>query len=149
MENFGHEPVGAENFSLKDFEDLIQKLYLLRSVVKDMEAELDQKKTELEGVKEQVMSALEASGKSSYKSERGTVTVTNKFSVQVPQDLDSKKAFFAWLNERGIFEDYATVHSSRLNSLYNEHLEISGDPDFKIPGLGPAKHYKTLSIRSK
>lgn len=145
---FGHEETGQQ-LDLGAFEALVQSLYKQRDLVKSMEADVDKAKALLDESKAKVMKALELSGKSNYKSELGTISVVNKFSVETPKELEAKKAFFGWLTERGIFEEYATVNSMKLNALYNEQLEISGDPDFKIPGIGEAKHYKQLSVRSK
>ena len=147
MENFGHSE--AKPLDLAAFEMLVAELYDQREKVKSMEEAVDNEKGHLEGLKAKVMTCLDQAGKSNYKSERGTVSVVNKFSVETPKELEAKKAFFEWLEQRGLFDEYATVNSAKLNALYNEHLEISGDPNFKIPGIGEAKHYKQLSIRSK
>lgn len=147
MENFGHSEQIA--LDLTAFELLVTELYNLREKVKRMEEDVEKEKSQLEVLKTKVMTCLDQAGKSNYKSERGTVSIVNKFSVETPKEIEAKKAFFNWLHEKGIFEEYATVNSAKLNALYNEQLEISGNPDFKIPGIGEAKHYKNLSIRSK
>lgn len=147
MEAFGHTE--EKQLDLGAFEVLVAEMYDQRVIVKAVEEELEKEKSKLEELKHKVLVLLENAGKSNYKSERGTVSIVNKFSVETPKALEDKRNFFKWLHEKGIFEEYTTVNSAKLNSLYNEQLELSNDPNFKIPGIGEAKHYKQLSIRSK
>jgi hypothetical protein len=68
----------------------------------------------------------------------------------MPSDPDARSQFFGFLKSEGIFEDMITVHSARLNSFYDERFEAAKAAhatDFKIPGIEPGAHYKTISLR--
>lgn len=138
-----------QELTVSAFEGLIAQMYKQHRKVKAMQDELDTETKVLTDLKNQVLLCMEELDKDKYASDMGTVSVQNKFSVQVPKDEEKKQAFFAWLRDKEIFESTITVHSATLNSLYNSMLQESGDPDFEIPGIGKGTHYKTLSIRSK
>lgn len=138
-----------QEISVPAFEKLISELYAQNRKVKTMQEAVDAETAILTQLKNKVMSYLEEYEKDKYSSNEGTISVQNKFSVQVPKDPENKGRFFEWLRAKGIFDSTITVHSATLNSLYNSMLEESGDPDFEIPGVGKGTHYKILSIRSK
>lgn len=139
----------ATQISVPAFEKLCSELYTQNRKVKEMQKEVDAETETLTALKTKVMAYLEEFEKDKYSSNEGTITVQNKFSVQVPKDEEKKQTFFNWLKEKGIFDGTITVHSATLNSLYNSMLEESGNPDFEIPGVGRGTHYKILSIRNK
>lgn len=138
-----------EPITVPEFEKLISELYAQNRKIKSMQEAIDDETKTLTMLKSKVMAYLEEYEKEKYSSNEGTLSVQNKFSVQVPKDPESKGRFFEWLRAKGIFDATITVHSATLNSLYNSMLEESGDPDFEIPGVGKGTHYKILSIRSK
>lgn len=135
--------------SVPAFETLISELYAQNRKIKAMQETIDAETETLNGLKKKVLEYMEEFGKDKYSSNMGTISVQNKFSVQVPKDAEQKQKFFDWLKEKGIFDGTITVHSATLNSLYNSMLEESGDPDFEIPGVGRGTYYKILSIRNK
>lgn len=135
--------------SVPEFEKVCAELYAQSRKVKGLQATIDTETEMLTKLKARVMAYMEEFEKDKYSSNEGTLTVQNKFSVQVPKDEEKKLQFFNWLKEKGIFDGTITVHSATLNSLYNSMLEESGDPDFEIPGIGKGTHYKILSIRNK
>ncbi len=132
-----------------EFEKLCSQMYHQHRKIKEMEECVKDHNSILNKMKAKVMAYMEDFAKNKYSSNEGTISIQDKFSVQVPKDEEKKQQFFDWLKEKGIFDGTITVHSATLNSLYNSMLEESGDPDFEIPGVGKGTHYKILSIRSK
>lgn len=138
-----------EPITVPAFEALCAELYAQNRKVKTMQEAVDEESKILNQLKTKVMNYMEEYEKEKYSSNEGTLSIQNKFSVQVPKDPENKTRFFEWLRTKGIFDTTITVHSATLNSLYNSMLEESGDPDFEIPGIGKGTHYKILSVRSK
>lgn len=143
--NWGHD-MNANNISVTEFEKLIAEAYEQKRKVKEMKELLEAEEAVLTAQQNTLMVYMEALGKTTYKSNHGTVSIKNKFSVKVPADPEAKAMFFAWLEENGLFEEYATVNSQKLNALYNSKLEEIGDPDFTFPGIGAGTSYKTISL---
>lgn len=76
--------------------------------------------------KAKVLSALQSLGKSKYYAEGlGTVSKVTTMKVTVPKDDASKKLFFQYLQERGLFDSMATVNYQTLNAFYNEEAEAA------------------------
>lgn len=148
IESFGFDDPTQE-ISVKDFEALIEIAYKKKAEVKALEEVAEAEKIVLKEHEAKIMAFMEQLGKSSYKSNHGTVVVSEKCSVTTPKDPESKKALFAWLEEKGIFDDYVSVNSQKLNSLFNAEVESTNNPSFRLPGVEAPKYYKTLSLRSK
>lgn len=73
-----------------------------------------------------------------------------KSSVRTPKDMESKQALFAYLRERGIFDEIVSVNSMTLNSLYKSLADEAlknGILDFKMPGVPEPKPYTNLKLR--
>lgn len=143
------EDEANQKINVPEFEQLCSELHKQNLYVKDFAKQLEAAEAVLKKMKNKIMAYLDEFGKEKYNSNEGLIFIVNKFSVQVPKDPIAKQQFLDWLKERGIFDQTITVHSATLNSLYNNCLEESGNPDFEIPGIGKGTHYKTLTIRGK
>lgn len=62
--------------------------------------------------------------------------------VTVPQTEEAKKAFFDWLNEQGVFYDYATVNYNSLQTLWRTEYEKGRE----VPGVSEPKVRKQLTL---
>ena len=130
--------------SIEDFEVLIGEAYALK---KDKKAFEDQAEKVGELLKEKqirIQAIMEQLGKEKYKSDHGTVSLTTSLSVATPKTPEQKTAFFAWLEQQELFDEYATVDSKKLNSLFNSLA--NGDPEFRVPGIEKPKLYSTLKL---
>jgi hypothetical protein len=61
-----------------------------------------------------------------------------KEGFRVPKDLESKKMFFAYLENKGVFDELISVNSNTLNSWAQAEIdaaEEAGNFDFQLPGL--------------
>ncbi len=94
-----------------------------------------------------LLAALEESKLKTFKNELGSFTIKNTESVKIPHG-EQKDEFFRYLQDRGMFEALATIHSKTLNSWYNE--ESKKDPFFKAPGLeAPTVYQKIVFTKAK
>ena len=100
---------------------------------------------------QEVQNILEAAGLERFDTEFCTVNRVHRSSVALPQDSHKKALLFDWLQRRGLYEDFVTVNSQRLNALYRSEEEAAlarGEIDFKIPGLEP-RSYTQIQLRKK
>lgn len=141
---WGYENPKAQT-SIEDFEVLIQEAYKLKKSAKDLEDQAEEVKAILKEKQAKIQAIMEDLGKEIYKSDSGTVSLKTSLSVATPKDPKSKQDFFAWLSDQGLFDEYASVDSRKLNTLYNSLSEKSETP-ITIPGIGPATPFKTLKL---
>lgn len=144
-EPWGYKDPHAE-VSIEEFEALIGEAYAFKKEIKDLEGKAEEIKEKLNEKQAKIQAIMEQLGKSEYQSDSGRVKLDTKMSVEVPKDPESKAQFFAWLEDKGIFLEYATVNSQKLNTLYNSEVDATKKIDLEIPGLGKAKPYKTLKL---
>jgi len=104
---------------------------------------------EYEKLENQVLKALEVSGKSKYFVDGvGTVSTTIKHSFKVPSDPAEKVRLFEYIEKthgKDVLIGYLGIHSASLNSFANREME--GRPDFTIPGLGTPNTTTELRFR--
>lgn len=138
---------------VSEFETLIKKIMEKRAEIEKQSEVLKSLNKDLTELKGTAVAYLNQEGKSSYKGEAGTVSIRQKWNVTVPKTAPDKKALFDWLKEENLFEQYATVNSISLNSLYKSKLEDAearGEGmGFSIPGVQAPTLFEDLAIRKK
>ncbi len=134
---------------VQEFEAMCEDMYSRKASIDEIKDILKTQEDILNKMKLKIMAYMEDFGKTKYVTNRGTVYISEKFSVKVPKDPEKKAEFYAWLDSKGIKDALTTVHSATLNALYNEELKASGDPQFSIPGIDEPTSYKQLQMRSK
>lgn len=141
------------NVGLGEFQKLCEEMYAKRAECDIIEEKLKGQCRQLEALKAKVLAHMQQSEIENFKvSGHGTIYIKENSSVTVPREPEMRDAFFAYLRDRGIFEQTITVHSQTLNSLYRATLEEAkekGDVHFKFPGIGAPKFYTTLVLGSK
>lgn len=145
-DDWGHEEKPISAVTMADMEALASKGRELRAKKDELKKQESDVEQELKGVQKRIIAYLEHFGLTKYESAGGKVFVTNKRSVKVPKDEADRDSFFAWLKERGIFDQLITVNSQTLNAMYNRECDATGG-DVSIPGLGPATEYKSVTFK--
>lgn len=145
-----------EAITVANVEELAKKIQDKRAEKEAKAAELAECNKELVELEQLAVRTLRELGKTSYKSEYGTITRTEKWRVNLPSTPEAREEFFAYLKEKGIFEKMITVNSNSLNAFYMQEWDASKDPndpmaslDFRIPGIEEPKLYETMSFRKK
>ena len=136
-------------------EELAEQISALREEVALEKAALSEKNELLEGLEQNFLNHLKELGKTSYKSNFGTISKVEKWRVNLPNTPEDKQQLHAYLKEKGL-ESMLTVNSNTLNSYYMQEWDLvkeSGDPEaamnFSIPGIKEPKLYETISFRKK
>lgn len=140
------------SIELGEFQKLCEEMYAKSAECDVIEAQLKAQCRQLEALKAKVLAYMEQSEIENFKvTGHGSVYIKTTSSVKVPKEDKDRDAFFAYLRDRGIFEQSITVHSQTLNALYKATLaeaKEKGDMSFKFPGIEAPSFYKTLVLRS-
>lgn len=141
-----------QEVTITQLEEAAKKIADARKVTDTKRAELKQLDKEAEELEVAFMAMLEATEKSSYHSEVGTLTITNRESVKTPKTNEEKEALFNWLKEKGLYMEVVSVNSQTLQRLYKDEkaaAEERGELFFRLPGVGDPVVNQFLSFRKK
>lgn len=140
LEESQPEMAGKTPITVDQLNGLIADMFKTKEEIAEINRGLVLKKKEFSAKKLHLVALLKDLGQKSFRAPSGLISIKQIWHVNNPKDGVDKTAFFDWLRERGIFEQYATVNSRSLNTLYKTEWEIakkSGEGmDFSIPGLG-------------
>jgi hypothetical protein len=140
--------MSTEQVSVQELDKLMEQLFDAKVEAKRIEAQLSEQNKEIGSLRAKITSALKELGREDYKTPVGTFRLQTKWRVGLPQTAEDKAAFFSWLRDKGIFDQYATVNSNSLNSLYMREWEAAKERgegmEFSIPGVPLPKAFETV-----
>lgn len=123
-----------KDVSTAELDQLIKEMLGARDdyeTAKKISNEADEKHKAL---KAKVLAIMNQIGKSKYHVDGvGSITKVTSWKVQVPKEPTKKAAFFAYLKERGVFDELVGVNYQTLNAFYNEEMNTA--PGSTIPGI--------------
>ena len=140
---------GKDLMDLKKFNALIDDAYEQKEIVAKRKLDFEKEKKALAAFQEKILFILQENDMEKYASKHGTVFRVKRESVRVPKGPEEKAEFFAWLKNKGIYDELVTVNSVTLNALYKQESEVANDPDFKIPGIGESTVTFRLGMRAE
>ena len=147
--------MSKEEVTVQGLEDLAEQMAILRAEIDTDKEALSEKNGLLEEIEQKFLAHLKDLGKSSYKSNFGTISRTEKWRVNLPDSDEAKQQLIGYLREKGL-ESMLTVNSNTLNSYFNREWDAvkeNGDPEeamnFTLPGLKEAKMYESISFRKR
>ena len=138
------------SLTLADLDQFVKDL-------KDKRAEADTAKEALSEINKSIaqleskaVALLKELGRKNFTSPSGTITVEQKWRVNLPTSDNAKMELFEHFKSRGIFEKYATVNSNSLNSLYlsdwEEAKKEGRGMEFSMPGVDAPKLHEALKF---
>lgn len=137
--------------TVQELDALIAKLSDYRKLLDERKLETSRITADADRLEAKLMSALGEMGRSSYKAPFGTISVTNKWRVNLPTSDEEKMQLLEYFRTEGVYERMVTVNSNSLNSYYMQAWEAAKERgegmDFKMPGVGDPKLNKILSFR--
>ncbi len=136
--------------TVQELDGLIEEMYDQQLATDAAETVFEAEKSTLSNMKARVLTILQQHNKPNYRTGRGLVSVTKRFTVAHPKDPAARAKFFEYLRGKGIFEDLVSVHSQTLNSYYKAEMDAAiaqGNTDFSIPGVAEPKLVETLAMR--
>lgn len=141
--------------TIQEVESLVKQLADQRELVENLKRPYSEANAKLEEMEMQMIGVLKEMGKSSYKSEYGTVSSRLEYRYNLPQTPEARAEYFKFLRDKGVFEQLITVNSNTHNSFCKAEMEsaIERDPEsaltFRIPGVDEPKQREILSFRKK
>lgn len=147
----GLEEKTPSQTTIEELEQLCATAFGHDKLSDEFEAKAKEEREKRDGISAKIKSILDHYQKSKFDSNYGTIEIRKKQSYKTPKTPEEKKAFFEYLQSKGILWNYATVNANALNAFANEEREalISDGKDGKIPGLEDPKEYQTIAYRSK
>lgn len=86
----------------------------------------------------------------SFKTNFGSVSKTEQPNYRLPQDDDSRKKFFSYLKEKGVYDTMITINSRSLQSYVKQEVELSeldGNFDVLPDGIEETEYRTVYSLR--
>ena len=128
----------TNEITVNDLEGLIAQCFEQRAKYDELKDKASEEHEKLEQLQAKIITTLESLEMDSYKSKSGNFSYRYEESFQTPKDLESKKAFFDYLKEKGVYDTMISVNSKTLNAFAKEEIKVAearGELDFQIPGL--------------
>lgn len=122
----------------------------IKKTIEEKKAELKLLNEEFDKLETEILSLFEALGIESVKMNDYNFYTSEESSVKTPKTLEDKLLLFDFLKEQGIFNEFVSVNSQTLNSLYKSLAEKAlkdGVLEFRLPGVGAPSAYKQLKMR--
>jgi hypothetical protein len=128
--------------TVEELDLFIAEMAVLRSSIEqDKEALSIQEKLYAE-MGQRAAKFLEELGRTSYKSQHGTVIRKEAWRYSLPKTEEDREAFFQYLKDKGVFDQLITVNSNTYNSFIRAEVEAADDPmAVSIPGVPAAQLY--------
>jgi len=131
----------TSDITVKELEEQIHQCYIAKEEHNAAHAISSAAKDKLDRMKEETIAIMQELGMNSYRAKSGLFTVVEKPYFYVPKDDINKAKFFAYLKERGVFDDMISVRADKFNSwakVEDIRLEKEGVLDYQVPGMEKA-----------
>jgi hypothetical protein len=139
------------NPTVKELDDLVEAIFDQKAKIEEMNEAVSKENVALQRLEAKAVAYLEELGRETYKTARGTLGVKENWRFNLPQSDEDKLKFFNYLREKGVYDKYATVHSSAYNAFCKAEWEAAQAEgkgmDFSLPGVPEPKLYKGLTTR--
>lgn len=150
--DWGSEEKGwdAASISIPEFTALIQEAYDLKQEKDALELQAKGVQEQLSKIQAKILDVMDKTNQTSFKTEFGQVVRNKRFSVKHPKDPEARKAFFQYLQDRGVFENMVSVNSQTLTYWYNLEMQAAaekGQVDFSVPGIEPPTYAEYLTMK--
>jgi len=142
-------------YTVEALDELCKSIFDKRKEIDDKKEELKLLNNRLFVIQQSMMEALKELDRKNYQSPHGTVTVKERWRVNLPKTDADKEKLFGWLRDKGeeVFLRYATVNSNSLNSLYMSDWEAAKEAgegmEFEVPGVERPTLFEDLGVRKK
>ena len=134
--------------TVKQLEAMIDYAFRLREEYQNAKDEAESLYAKLKDHQESIVTMLEALEMTSYKSKAGLFAYKYTATFKTPKTPEQKEQFFAFLREKGIFDNMISVNSRTLNSWAKQEEAANADVlDFCIPGLEKGQPESIVTMR--
>lgn len=124
--------------TVEELKACVEKTFELRRTYDKLKKESDKAYAEFQALSVKTARMLETLELDKFQSPSGTLSYGYDESWRTPKSPEQKAAFYAYLKDKGLFDEMISVNSRSLNSFAKAEemaaLE-AGILDFQIPGL--------------
>lgn len=141
-----------EETTVKQLRELIEESFLLRKNYDILKKESDKAWGKFQEVSSKAAFMLADMEIDKLQTPSGTFSYGYEESYRTPKTPEQKAAFYAYLKEKGLFDDMISVNSRSLNSFAKAEEAAAlqeGIFDFQIPGLEKGKAVLKPIMRKK
>lgn len=138
--------------NVEDLKLCVARIKELRSLEKKAGQAKSDVSAQLHAEEEKALAMLSDAELKNFRCDSGTIGMTERLSVKTPKLPEDRDAFFAYLRDRGLFDQMISVNSATLNSFYKSEFEQAkerGDAEFKIPGINEETINIILTFRGE
>jgi hypothetical protein len=135
--------------TVADLDKLAEDIRAQNEKIEKMESELTVENKALQVLLTTASAHLKELDRENYKAPHGTIYSVKKWQYTLPKTQETKEAFYQWLRDRGIYEQFITVNHTSFSSLCEKErdaLEKEGE-FFNVPGVEQPKLYETTRFR--
>lgn len=135
--------------TVADLDKLAESIKAQRDKIEQMEAALTVENKALQQMMDSASAYLKELDRENYKAPGGTIYQVKKWQFSLPKTDEGKTAFFQWMKERGIYDQYVSVNHNSFSSLCEQEraaAEKQGE-FFNVPGVEQPKLYETTRFR--
>ena len=135
--------------SVADLNELCKQIAEQRVVCEEFSAKATEQNKILASLEAKAAAYLTELNQDNFKSPFGTVYKMQKWNFTLPKTPEAKAAFFSWLKEKGIADQYLTVHSASFNTLCRAEREAQAKQGLlpEIPGVDAPTLYESTGFR--
>lgn len=138
----------AKQLTVSDLDNFVKQIKEKRAQAEEIGETLKVVNKEIASLEAKAVSLLKELDREKYASPSGTISIIQKWRVNLPASDRDKMALFEHFRSRGIFEKYATVNSNSLNSLYlsdwEEAKKEGKGMEFFMPGIEAPKLHESI-----
>lgn len=136
--------------TVKELEEKIERAFELKKEWQEIKKKQTEKNQELVELQGEIGVILEGLEMTSYKSKAGLFMIQEQVNYRLPQDDESRSAFFNYLKEKGVYDQMIGINSQRLQSFVKAEVELAEreeDFDFLPDGIQKSEVYTKYSMR--
>lgn len=142
------------NVTVTELDALVEKYRAKEAEIEALELQIKPLSKELQGIKSAIATHLQELNREEYSSPFGKVKTVERWQTKMPQSPEQKAELWAWMRARGIYDAYATVHATALNSLFLKERELAAERGedfmtFALPGMEPATLFEDIKLTKK
>lgn len=152
-----------DDVSVKKLNELSEHRIRLEFYKDELKLKLKQTNAAIGETDDSINKILNSESLQKFSHPRGTLSIEIKESVKLPATPEKWEEFFDWLKSEGIYDEYRTVNSASLNSLFRSYkadllakAQASGDREelaaainFLPPGLEQPAPYERIRLTGK
>jgi hypothetical protein len=140
-----------QSITVEDLDKLVEEIFVAKDKYEEIGRHKAEAYNEFVALKAKAVTYLRELERRNYKTDKGLITISQKYRVKLPVSPESKGQLFDYLKEKGVFEKYATVNSNSLNALHKAEREAAEERGegmtWSMPGIDDPTLFEDLTTK--